>query len=42
MDLAAQLLSGIRFRSTVGFHIMFPSFTIALAAWLTVLERSSP
>jgi cytochrome d ubiquinol oxidase subunit I len=42
MDLTALLLSRIRFGSTVAFHIIFPSFAIGLAAWLTVLERSSP
>src|ERR1700692_271549 len=38
MDLTALLLSRIQFGSTVSFHIIFPSFTIGLAAWLTVLE----
>jgi cytochrome d ubiquinol oxidase subunit I len=38
MDLTALLLSRIQFGSTVAFHIIFPSFTIGLAAWLTVLE----
>jgi cytochrome bd ubiquinol oxidase subunit I len=38
MDLTALLLSRIQFGSTVAFHIVFPSFTIGLAAWLTVLE----
>jgi hypothetical protein len=28
----------LQFASTVSFHIIFPSFTIGLAAWLTVLE----
>ena len=28
----------IQFAFTVSFHIIFPSFTIGLAAWLTVLE----
>ena len=39
MDLTALLLSRIQFGSTVAFHIIFPSFTIGLAAWLTVLEE---
>src|ERR1700724_3678771 len=39
MDLTALLLSRIQFGSTVAFHIIFPSFTIGLGAWLTVLER---
>jgi cytochrome d ubiquinol oxidase subunit I len=38
MDLTALVLSRIQFGSTVAFHIIFPSFTIGLAAWLTVLE----
>src|ERR1700759_3300745 len=38
MDLTALLLSRIQFGSTVAFHIIFPSFTIGLAAWLTILE----
>src|SRR5712671_5426902 len=36
MDMTALLLSRIQFAIT--FHIIFPSFTIGLAAWLTVLE----
>jgi hypothetical protein len=38
MNVTALLLSRIQFGSTVAFHIIFPSFTIGLAAWLTVLE----
>ena len=38
MDLLALLLSRLQFAFTVSFHIIFPSFTIGLAAWLTVLE----
>jgi cytochrome bd ubiquinol oxidase subunit I len=38
MDHAALLLSRLQFAFTVSFHIIFPSFTIGLAAWLTVLE----
>jgi cytochrome bd ubiquinol oxidase subunit I len=38
MDITALLLSRIQFAFTVSFHIIFPSFTIGLAAWLTVLE----
>ena len=38
MDVTALLLSRIQFAFTVSFHIIFPSFTIGLAAWLTVLE----
>ena len=39
MDLTALLLSRIQFAFTISFHIIFPSFTIGLAAWLTVLEE---
>jgi cytochrome bd ubiquinol oxidase subunit I len=38
MDALALLLSRFQFAFTVSFHIIFPSFTIGLAAWLTVLE----
>jgi hypothetical protein len=38
VDLIALLLSRIQFAFTVSFHIIFPSFTIGLAAWLSVLE----
>jgi cytochrome d ubiquinol oxidase subunit I len=38
MDLTALLLSPLQFAFTISFHIIFPSFTIGLAAWLTVLE----
>src|SRR5437660_9426820 len=38
MDLTALLLSRLQFAYTISFHIIFPSFTIGLAAWLTVLE----
>jgi cytochrome bd ubiquinol oxidase subunit I len=38
MDAMALLLSRMQFAFTVSFHIIFPSFTIGLAAWLTVLE----
>jgi cytochrome d ubiquinol oxidase subunit I len=38
MDLTALLLSRIQFAFTISFHIIFPAFTIGLAAWLTVLE----
>jgi cytochrome d ubiquinol oxidase subunit I len=40
MDMTALLLSRLQFAFTVSFHIVFPSFTIGLAAWLTVLEAS--
>ena len=38
MVWTALLLSRLQFAFTVSFHIIFPSFTIGLAAWLTVLE----
>ena len=38
MELTALLLSRLQFAFTVSFHIIFPSFTIGLAAWLTVFE----
>jgi cytochrome bd ubiquinol oxidase subunit I len=38
MDTTALLLSRLQFAFTVSFHIVYPSFTIGLAAWLTVLE----
>ena len=40
-DLTAILLSRIQFGFTVSFHIIFPAFTIGLAAWLAVLEGMS-
>ncbi len=38
MDTTALLLSRIQFAFTISLHIIFPAFTIGLAAWLTVLE----
>src|SRR5271168_3309060 len=38
MDLTALMLSRLQFAFTVSFHIIFPSFTIGLAAWLTTIE----
>ena len=38
MELSALLLSRLQFAFTVSFHIIFPSFTIGLAAWLTTIE----
>jgi cytochrome d ubiquinol oxidase subunit I len=37
-ELDPLLLSRIQFAFTISFHILFPSFTIGLAAWLFVLE----
>jgi cytochrome d ubiquinol oxidase subunit I len=41
MDVSALLLSRIQFAFTVSFHIIFPAFTVGLAAWLAVLEGLS-
>jgi cytochrome d ubiquinol oxidase subunit I len=38
MDATALLLSRLQFAFTISFHIIFPAFTIGLAAWLAVLE----
>src|SRR5271165_2838754 len=38
MEMTALFLSRIQFAFTITFHIIFPSFTIGLAMWLTVLE----
>src|SRR5258705_3586526 len=38
MNTTALLLSRLQFAFTISFHIIFPAFTIGLAAWLTVLE----
>jgi cytochrome d ubiquinol oxidase subunit I len=34
----ALLLSRLQFAFTISFHIIFPAFSIGLAAWLTILE----
>ena len=38
MNTLALLLSRLQFAFTISFHIIFPSFTIGLAAWLRILE----
>jgi cytochrome d ubiquinol oxidase subunit I len=38
MDLDPILLSRIQFAFTISFHIIFPSFTIGLEAWLATIE----
>ena len=38
MDLDPLLLSRVQFAVAISFHILFPAFTIGLAAWLVVLE----
>jgi cytochrome d ubiquinol oxidase subunit I len=37
MDIDAQLLARIQFAFTISFHIIFPSFTIGLAAFIATL-----
>jgi cytochrome d ubiquinol oxidase subunit I len=41
MDLDPVVLSRLQFAFVVSFHIIFPSFTIGLAAWLAALEGMS-
>ena len=41
MDISALLLSRLQFAFTISFHIIFPAFTIGLAAWLACLEGLS-
>lgn len=41
MELDPVLLSRIQFAFLVTFHIIFPAFTIGLAAWLAVIEAAS-
>ena len=38
MSFDALLLSRLQFAFTIGFHIIFPAFTIGLASFLAVLE----
>src|SRR5947209_6225699 len=38
MELSAFFLSRIQFAFVIAFHIIFPSFTIGLAAWLATIE----
>jgi cytochrome d ubiquinol oxidase subunit I len=41
MEITALLLSRIQFAATISFHIIFPAFTVGLAAWLVTLEALS-
>ena len=41
MEPTALFLSRIQFAFTVGYHILFPAFTVGLAAWLSLLEIMS-
>ncbi|MBJ3775497.1 cytochrome ubiquinol oxidase subunit I [Acuticoccus mangrovi] len=38
MDIDPVILARVQFAFTVSFHIIFPSFTIGLAAWIATLE----
>ena len=38
MQLDPVFLSRIQFAFVISFHIIFPAFTIGLAAWLATLE----
>ncbi len=38
MDLDAIFLSRLQFAFTVSFHVIFPAFTVGLAAWLATLQ----
>ena len=38
MDVDALLLSRLQFAFVITFHIIFPAFTIGLAAWLATIE----
>jgi cytochrome bd ubiquinol oxidase subunit I len=38
MDFDAVSLSGVQFGFTIAFHIIFPSFTIGLSAYIGTLE----
>ena len=41
MDLDPVLLSRMQFAFVITFHIIFPAFTIGLAAWLATIEGMS-
>ena len=38
MELDPEFLSRLQFAFVISFHIIFPSFTIGLAAWLATIE----
>src|SRR5262245_18087017 len=38
MDFDPVMLSRIQFGFLISFHIIFPAFTIGLAAWLAVID----
>lgn len=41
MEITALFLSRLQFAATISFHIIFPAFTIGLAAYLCYLEGMS-
>jgi len=41
VDITPLMLSRIQFAFAISFHIIFPAFTIGLAAWLAYLEGCS-
>lgn len=41
METTALFLSRLQFAATISFHIIFPAFTIGLAAYLCYLEGMS-
>jgi cytochrome d ubiquinol oxidase subunit I len=41
MSLTPLLLSRIQFAFTISYHIIYPSFTIGIAAWMCLLEGMS-
>jgi cytochrome bd ubiquinol oxidase subunit I len=40
MELDPVILSRLQFAFLISFHIIFPAFTIGLAAWLTTIEAA--
>ena len=38
MDFDPVMLARLQFAFTISFHIIFPSFTIGLAAYIATLE----
>jgi cytochrome bd ubiquinol oxidase subunit I len=42
MDFDLVSLSRVRFGFVISFHIIFPSFTIGLPAWLATIEGMRP
>ena len=38
MELDPVMLSRLQFGFVISFHIIFPAFTIGLAAWLATIE----